>query len=59
MLEGVRVIEMATYIAAPSAGGMMADWGAEVIKVEPLAGCPMRVFLSVVGSHYAFASWLL
>lgn len=44
MLEGVKVIEMATYIAAPSAGGIMADWGAEVIKIEPLGGCPMRKF---------------
>lgn len=44
MLEGVKVIEMATYIAAPSAGGILADWGADVIKVEPLGGCPMRKF---------------
>lgn len=44
MLEGVKVIEMATYIAAPSAGGIMADWGADVIKIEPLGGCPMRKF---------------
>lgn len=46
MLEGVKVIEMATYIAAPAAGGVMADWGAEVIKIEPLAGCPMRQFFA-------------
>lgn len=44
MLEGLKVIEMATYIAAPAAGGILADWGAEVIKVEPLGGCPMRKF---------------
>jgi crotonobetainyl-CoA:carnitine CoA-transferase CaiB-like acyl-CoA transferase len=44
MLEGLKVIEMATYIAAPSAGGIMADWGADVIKIEPLGGCPMRKF---------------
>jgi len=31
MLEGIKVIEMATYIAAPGAGGILADWGAEVI----------------------------
>ena len=37
---------MATYIAAPAAGGVMADWGAEVIKVEPLGGCPMRNFFA-------------
>lgn len=35
---------MATYVAAPSAGGVLADWGADVIKIEPLSGCPMRNF---------------
>lgn len=44
MLEGLKVIEMATYIAAPAAGGLFADWGADVIKIEPLSGCPMRHF---------------
>ena len=32
MLKGIRVVEMASYVAAPSAGGIMADWGAEVIR---------------------------
>ena len=42
MLEGLKVVEMATYIAAPGAGGIMADWGADVIKVEPPGGDPIR-----------------
>lgn len=42
MLKDIRVIEIATYIAAPSAGGLLADWGADVIKIEPPQGCPMR-----------------
>src|SRR5581483_5882128 len=42
MLSGIRVIEMATHVAAPGMGGLMADWGAEVIKIEPPAGCPIR-----------------
>ncbi|MEV4731526.1 CaiB/BaiF CoA-transferase family protein [Saccharopolyspora sp. NPDC049426] len=33
-LEGVRVLELGNYIAAPTAGRMLADFGAEVIKVE-------------------------
>ena len=33
-LEGVRVLDIATVIAAPWAAGIMADFGAEVIKVE-------------------------
>lgn len=51
MLEGIRVIEMATYIAAPGAGAILADWGADVTKVEPLEGCPMRHFLTNIGSE--------
>ena len=33
-LEGVRVLDIATVIAAPWAAGYLADFGAEVIKVE-------------------------
>lgn len=38
MLGGLKVLEMGHAIAVPAAGAMMADWGAEVIKVEPLTG---------------------
>ena len=41
-LEGVRVVEMGVWVAGPAAGGVMADWGADVIKIEPPAGDPMR-----------------
>lgn len=34
LLSGVRIIELTTYVAAPSAGRVLADWGAEIIKVE-------------------------
>jgi crotonobetainyl-CoA:carnitine CoA-transferase CaiB-like acyl-CoA transferase len=42
LLQGVRVIEHATYFAAPGAGGILSDWGAEVIKIEPPGGDPVR-----------------
>lgn len=45
LLKGLKVIELATYIAAPGAAAMMADWGADVIKVESPAGDPMRNYL--------------
>lgn len=48
MLEGLKVVELATYIAAPGAGGIMADWGASVIKIEPPAGDPMRRFFAAL-----------
>lgn len=42
-LEGVRVIEMGSFIAGPFCGQLLADFGAEVIKVEPPGkGDPMR-----------------
>jgi len=34
LLEGVRILELTTYVAAPSAGRILADWGADIIKVE-------------------------
>jgi crotonobetainyl-CoA:carnitine CoA-transferase CaiB-like acyl-CoA transferase len=33
-LTGIRVLEVAEYAVAPSAGAVLADWGADVIKVE-------------------------
>lgn len=51
MLEGIRVIELATYIAAPSAAGMMADWGADVIKIEAREGDPIRHFFRTIGTE--------
>jgi crotonobetainyl-CoA:carnitine CoA-transferase CaiB-like acyl-CoA transferase len=41
-LEGVRVLEVAGWMAGPGAAAMMADLGADVIKVEPLRGDAMR-----------------
>lgn len=43
MLEGVRVLEVAAWTFVPSAGAVLAEWGAEVIKVEPrVGGDPQR-----------------
>ena len=42
LLKGLRVVEMGLWIAGPAAGGMLADWGAEVVKIEMLSGDPMR-----------------
>jgi crotonobetainyl-CoA:carnitine CoA-transferase CaiB-like acyl-CoA transferase len=41
-LEGVKVIEVAGWAYVPSAAAVLADWGADVIKVEPPTGDPMR-----------------
>ena len=41
-LEGVRVVELATVVAGPGAGRYLADFGAEVIKVEAPGGRARR-----------------
>jgi crotonobetainyl-CoA:carnitine CoA-transferase CaiB-like acyl-CoA transferase len=42
-MEGIRVLEVAMYGFVPSAGAVLADWGAEVIKVEhAVTGDPQR-----------------
>jgi crotonobetainyl-CoA:carnitine CoA-transferase CaiB-like acyl-CoA transferase len=49
MLDGVRVVELGVWVAGPAAGGVLADWGADVIKVEAPAGDPFRRMLQVTG----------
>ena len=41
-LSGVRVVELTSWMAAPSAGAILADLGAEVVKIEPPGGDPVR-----------------
>lgn len=41
-LAGLRVLEVATLYAAPQVGALLGDLGADVVKVEPPAGDPMR-----------------
>jgi crotonobetainyl-CoA:carnitine CoA-transferase CaiB-like acyl-CoA transferase len=50
VLEGIRVVEQGTFITGPCAGMMLADLGADVIKVESPDGDPYR---SYQGSHYS------
>jgi crotonobetainyl-CoA:carnitine CoA-transferase CaiB-like acyl-CoA transferase len=48
-LDGVRVVELGVWVAGPAAGGIMADWGADVIKIEPESGDPQRRVFAAVG----------
>ena len=41
-MQGIRVVELGLWVAGPACGGILADWGAEVIKVEPHSGDPFR-----------------
>ena len=49
-LDGIKVVEMGVWVAGPSAAGVLADWGADVIKVEPPAGDPMRRLFDAVAA---------
>ena len=37
-LDGIRVVEVASWMFVPSGGSVLVDWGADVIKVEPIEG---------------------
>lgn len=41
-LSGYRVLELGSTVAGPFCGRLLADFGAEVVKIEPLAGDPVR-----------------
>lgn len=49
-LEGVTIVESATIIAAPLGAATLADMGARVIKLEPIAGDPFRNMMSSLGA---------
>ena len=48
-LDGFRVVELGVWVAGPAAAGLLADWGADVIKVEPPAGDPQRRVFGAIG----------
>jgi formyl-CoA transferase len=61
LFEGLKVIDCASFIAAPAAATIFADFGADVIKIEPPAGDPYRKLPQIKGQpqceeNYA---WLL
>jgi crotonobetainyl-CoA:carnitine CoA-transferase CaiB-like acyl-CoA transferase len=61
LFEGLKVIDCASFIAAPAAATIFADFGADVIKIEPPSGDPYRKLPQIKGQpqcdeNYA---WLL
>jgi crotonobetainyl-CoA:carnitine CoA-transferase CaiB-like acyl-CoA transferase len=47
--DGVHVVELGVWVAGPGAAGILADWGADVIKIESPAGDPARQFVHMLG----------
>ena len=55
-MTGVRVLEVAQFTFVPSAGAVLADWGADVIKIEnPLTGDAQRGLVTVAGRSARYA----
>jgi crotonobetainyl-CoA:carnitine CoA-transferase CaiB-like acyl-CoA transferase len=48
-IHGIRVVELGIWVAAPSGGAILADWGADVVKLEPPTGDPLRQIRHVLG----------
>jgi crotonobetainyl-CoA:carnitine CoA-transferase CaiB-like acyl-CoA transferase len=49
-MQGVRVVELAQFTFVPASGGVLADWGADVIKVEHVEkGDSQRALVNIMG----------
>src|SRR6201991_1202406 len=50
VMQGIRILEVAQFTVVPAAGAILADWGADVIKVEhPVRGDAQRGFINIGG----------
>jgi crotonobetainyl-CoA:carnitine CoA-transferase CaiB-like acyl-CoA transferase len=60
VLEGIRVVEVSAWAFVPSAGAVLADWGADVVKVEPPTGDPIRGLVNAgidAGPSFPWEIW--
>jgi crotonobetainyl-CoA:carnitine CoA-transferase CaiB-like acyl-CoA transferase len=54
-MDGIRVVELGVWIAVPATGAILADWGADVVKIEPPGvGDPSRLFSKMLGAELPF-----
>ena len=58
LLEGIRVVDAASYLAGPGAATVLADFGADVIKVEPPGGDGYRQLVGAYPVPYHWAAHL-
>ena len=59
ILQGVRVVELASWVFVPAAAAVLGDWGADVIKIEhPGTGDPVRgLSASSIPTNSPNAAW--
>lgn len=55
-LQGIRVLELGSTVAGPFCGRLLADFGAEVIKVEDIGGDTVRTMGKRLGDHSLYAA---
>jgi crotonobetainyl-CoA:carnitine CoA-transferase CaiB-like acyl-CoA transferase len=54
-MDGIKVVELGVWVAGPATGAILADWGAEVIKIEPPGvGDPSRLFAKMLAADLPF-----
>jgi crotonobetainyl-CoA:carnitine CoA-transferase CaiB-like acyl-CoA transferase len=58
-LKGLRVLEIGSSVAGPFCGRLLGDFGAEVIKVEPVEGDPVRTMSKRVNGRSLYAASIL
>ena len=56
-LRDLRVLDLGSYVAGPAAATVLSDFGADVVKVEPLDGDPYRKLLGGVLAEYPNFFW--
>src|SRR5215469_1817981 len=61
VLDGVRVVEVSMWAMVPAAGAILAEWGADVIKVEGPDGDPVRALVTAGlkpdGPRFTWEMW--
>ena len=54
-MAGIKVVELGVWIAGPAAAGVLAEWGADVVKIEPPGlGDPCRLFQTMLAADLPF-----
>ena len=60
LLEGVKVVDMSAFVAAPMAAEVLAEYGADVVRIEPLTGDGIRgsgdsrIMVAGLPSHWLY-----
>jgi crotonobetainyl-CoA:carnitine CoA-transferase CaiB-like acyl-CoA transferase len=57
-LSGIKVVEVSTWFAGPTCGMWLGEWGADVIRVEPIEGDPLRGIMRTGVLPVADYNWM-